>query len=65
MENKNRYYKVLKENNDRLNEIDLGEKIGLSEDETRAIIAQLLAEHKIVYAKKNICNYQIMKNRIR
>lgn len=30
MENKNRYYNLLKEDNGQHNEIDLGEKIGLN-----------------------------------
>ncbi|MCK0125093.1 hypothetical protein MWU76_11840 [Gelidibacter sp. F2691] len=61
MENKEKYYKVLIENNGQLNEIDLGEKIGLNEDETRAIIVQLLSEHKIEYVENRICNYGLKK----
>lgn len=61
MENKERYYKALVENNGQLNEIDLGEKIGLDENETREIIAQLLSEHKIEYEENRVCNYSIMK----
>ena len=49
MENKERYYKALIKNDGRLNEIDLGEKIYLDENETREIISQLLSEHKIEY----------------
>lgn len=61
MENKDKYYKVFMENNGQLNEIDLGEKIGLNEDETRAIIVQLLSEHKIEYVENRICNYSLKK----
>lgn len=61
MENKEKYYKALVENNGQLNEIDLGEKIGLDENETREIIAQLLSEHKIEYEENRVCNYSIMK----
>jgi len=46
MSNKARYYNALIEDNGQLNEIDLGEKIGLEEGETREIISQLLSEHK-------------------
>ncbi|MEE9362247.1 MAG: hypothetical protein V3U92_06590 [Cellulophaga sp.] len=61
MENKEIYYKALIENNGQLNEIDLGEKIGLDENETREIIAQLLSEHKIEYEENRVCNYSLMK----
>ncbi len=57
MQNKEKYYKALKENNGRLNEIDLGEKIGFDEGERREMIALLLSEHKIEYVKKRTCNY--------
>ena len=72
MENKEIYYKALIGNNDQLNEIDLGEKIGLDENETREIIVQLLSEHKIKYTENRACNYSLMttkkrkrKNKIR
>jgi len=61
MENKDRYFKALVQNNGQLNEIDLGEKIGLDEDETRKIIVRLLSEHKIEYAKNRSCNYRLNK----
>lgn len=61
MENKNRYYNALIENNGQLNEIDLGEKFGLDENETREIIVQLLSEHKIEYKENRACNYSPMK----
>ncbi len=61
MENKEKYYKALIENKGQLNEIDLGEKIGLDEDETREIIVQLLSEHKIEYTENRSCNYRLNK----
>jgi hypothetical protein len=61
MENKNRYFKALIENNGYLNEIDLGEKIGLNDNETREIIVQLLSEHKIEYLENRACNYSLSK----
>ncbi len=62
MEKKEKYYRALIENNGQLNEIDLGEKIGLNEDETREIIVNLLSEHKIEYAENRACNYSLMKS---
>ena len=62
MENKERYYKALLKNNGQLNEIDLGEKIYLKENETREIISQLLSEHKIEYIENRSCSYRIVKN---
>lgn len=59
MEIKEVYYKAFIENNGQLNEIDLGEKFGLNEDETREIIVQLLSEHKIEYVENRSCNYRI------
>lgn len=59
MEIKEVYYKAFIENDGQLNEIDLGEKFGLNEDETREIIVQLLSEHKIEYVENRSCNYRI------
>ena len=61
MKNKERYYKAFKENNGQLNEIDLGEKFGLDENETREIIVQLLSEHKIEYTENKSCQYSLKK----
>ncbi len=61
MENKDRYLKALIENNGKLNETDLGEKIGLNDYETEEIIVQLLSEYKIEYFENRNCNYSIMK----
>lgn len=65
MENKERYYKALIKNDGQLNEIDLGEKIYLDENETREIISQLLSEHKIEYVENRACNYRLVKNNCR
>lgn len=61
MENKDNYFKALKEDNGQLNEIELGEKIGLDENETMRIIARLLVEHKIEYEANRACNYKVFK----
>lgn len=63
MENKERYIKALIENNGQLNELDLGERIQLDEDETREIIAQLLSEHRIRYEGKNVCKYSVVNKK--
>ena len=62
MENKDRYFKALIENKGQLNEIELGENLGLNEEETREIIAQLLSEHKIEYVENRSCNYRLNKS---
>lgn len=61
MGNKEKYYKALIENNGRLNELDLGEKIGLNDYETQEIIVRLLSEHKIEYLENRFCNYRPIK----
>jgi hypothetical protein len=61
MENKEKYYKALIDNDGQLNEIDLGEKIGLNENETNEIIVQLLSEYKIEYIENRSCNYSRIK----
>lgn len=61
MKNKDRYYLALKENKNQLNEIDLGATIGLDANETRTIIAILLAEHKINYVESSCCHYSAKK----
>ncbi|AXT52936.1 hypothetical protein D1818_19705 [Aquimarina sp. BL5] len=61
MKNKKRYYKALIKNDGQLNEIDLGEKLYLDENETREIISQLLSEHKIEYVENRACNYRPAK----
>ncbi|MCA0959919.1 hypothetical protein LCL86_12735 [Muricauda ruestringensis] len=63
MDSKSKYYFLLKKNNGLLNEIDLGEQIGLDTDETQIIISQLLSEHRIEYVKNKASNYRIIKKR--
>lgn len=58
MESKDRYFNALIEDNGQINELDLGQKMGLDENETMEIIAQLLSEHKIEYVENNACNYR-------
>jgi len=65
MENKDRYYDLLRENNGQLNEHELGETIGLDQNETQAIIGQLLSEHRIAYVENKACNYSVLKKRRR
>ena len=65
MENKERYFRALIENQGQLNEIDLGEKIQLNENETRKIITQLLSEHRIRYDENSVCNYRVINKRSR
>jgi hypothetical protein len=60
MEGKNEYYNLLKTSNGKLNELELGEAMGLDEDQTQEIIAQLLSEHKIAYKTNKACNYSVM-----
>ncbi|HAA16029.1 MAG TPA: hypothetical protein DCE41_31725 [Cytophagales bacterium] len=61
MENKDTYYRLLTENKGQRNEIEVGEQIGLEEETTREIIAQLLAEHRIEYVLDRACNYRPLK----
>ena len=61
MKNKTQYFQALSANRGRKNEIDLGEQIGLDEQETQAILALLLSENKIKYEGKGVCNYSLMK----
>ena len=61
MKTKDRYYTALINNNGKLNEIDLGEKLSLNETETREIIVQLMSEHKIEYFENGVCNYSPIK----
>ncbi|WP_336828548.1 hypothetical protein [Sphingobacterium multivorum] len=61
MENKDKYYWALIDNGGQLNEIDLGEKMGLNENETNEIIVQLLSEYKIEYTAIRSCNYSPTK----
>ena len=61
MENKDRFHNAFKENDGRLNETELGYILGLNEEETAEIIAQLLSENKIEYTEHNASNYNIKR----
>ena len=61
MDTKDKYFDLLVKNRGRLNEIDLGETMGLGEDETERILAQLLTEHKVEYAPQHACNYRVIR----
>lgn len=61
MTNKDKYYNLLRENNGLLNELELGETIGLDENETQSLLSQLLCEYKITYEPHEACNYRIIK----
>ncbi|WP_109829756.1 hypothetical protein [Reichenbachiella versicolor] len=58
---KDKYLDLLKKNDGQLNEIELGESIGLDEDEMQEIISMLLFEYKIEYVQHRACNYRIYK----
>lgn len=60
MNDKALFYSALITNNGKLDEITLGETLGLSEDSTMKIISALLAEYKIEYTPHGACNYSII-----
>lgn len=61
MKNKEKFYLALVDNKGKLNEIELGEKLGLDEQETSRIISALLAEHKIRFEEYRHANYVACK----
>lgn len=61
MTNKDRYYALFKENEGQMNEIALGETIGLDEAEVLRILSQLLSEYKVEYAPRGASNYSLMQ----
>lgn len=63
MTDKLKYYEALELSNGRLNEIELGEKLGINEARTRELIAILLSEYKIMYTVNGRCNYSIFSKR--
>jgi hypothetical protein len=58
MEIKLKYLNLIKKAHGGIDEIELGEKSGLNEDETRSLISLLLSEHRIVYEANT---YRIIK----
>lgn len=61
MKDKEIYLQALITNKGRLNAIELGEVIGMNEDEVQICIAQLLNEHKIEHVQEGACEYRIMR----
>jgi hypothetical protein len=61
MNDKEKYYLALKNSRGKLDEISLGESLGLDEDSTMKIISILLSEYKIEYKPESQCNYRIKK----
>ncbi len=62
MNNKELYLELMQTNDGKSDEITLGEKLDLTENETRAIISQLLSEHKITFNEFGICKYKPRHN---
>ena len=58
---KSSYMYIMHVYNGALNEIELGDLLGLEEDYTMRIISQLLAENKIEHQLNKHCNYSIIK----
>lgn len=63
MDIKQTYLNAMMEDNGRLSEIELGERLGLKEDETARIISKLLDEFKIEFTVNGACNYKPLKNK--
>jgi len=63
MESKDHFYLLLQKDAGKSNEIDLGRMIGLEEDETLEIIAQLLSEHSIEYTHEGHNQYRVARSR--
>lgn len=51
------------DDNGRLSEIELGERLELSADETHVIISRLLDEHKIEFVQNGACSYSAFKKK--
>ncbi|ADQ80721.1 hypothetical protein Palpr_2589 [Paludibacter propionicigenes WB4] len=58
MNDKELLLQAFKANQGKMDEITLGEQLGLSETETQRIISQLLSEHKIEFEQFGLCNYK-------
>ena len=58
MNDKELLLQAFKANQGKMDEITLGEQLGLSETETQRIISQLLSEHKIEFKRFGLCNYK-------
>jgi hypothetical protein len=59
MNEKEKYLQAMRMNRGRLDDISLGETLGLDEDTTRRIISNLLGEFRISYESFGACEYKI------
>ena len=58
---KEKFYLALKNNNGQLDEIDLGEGIGLTSDKTTQIFEELVNEGKIEFQSFGLCSYKVIQ----
>ena len=63
MKIKTLYFNALVQNKAQIDEISLGEMLGLDEIETRSVISELLHENRISYCPDNNCKYKPLKNK--
>jgi len=63
MDMKNNFLQSILIDNGRHSEIELGERLGLNEDETTKLISRLLDEHKIEFTVNGACNYKPFKSK--
>jgi len=63
MEIKQQYLQAMLEDRGRLSEIELGDSLGLNEDETTKIINRLLDEFKIEFVHNGACSYKPIKSK--
>jgi hypothetical protein len=61
MDMKQQFYQALCDNRGQLSEIELGEALGLTEDETQKIISRLLDEYRIEFVSQGSCSYRPKK----
>jgi hypothetical protein len=59
MNQKETYYLALKKHKRKMDEISIGETLGLDEDSTMKIISQLLSEYKIEFISEGAANYRV------
>lgn len=62
---KDKFLEVLMKNNGHHSVLDLGAQIGLDENDTMEIVAQLLSEFKIEYTVNGFCDYSLMRTQKR
>jgi hypothetical protein len=61
MDMKNKFLQALTNDKGRHNELDLGECLGLNEQQTQKIISQLLDEYKIEFSVNGASEYRPFK----